>query len=164
MDFVAVNRNHENGCELNGDIESTTQTGSQSQHQSKLSNIINKKFHELIGRRVSHSPSDSGHVSLFAQFSGSPVSQSAAHASCNLDHIIADDAVSINSGSDNDGKDSIGRDGGNGNVDKILEMNLNDGINQSLSRLSSDTVVVQSKRTSVVSENAPTSEVNSDLP
>ena len=70
--------------------------------KQKFSNIINKKFNELMGRKSS-SLENSNHsvVSNPSVIS----SQSAPHSSCNLDHIIADDAVSINSGSDNDNDD-----------------------------------------------------------
>merc|ERR1712173_305242 len=129
------------------DVDSDIEPGGHMHHHSKLSNIINKKFNELIGRRVSHSPSESGNMALLSQLSGSLMSP--GHSSCNLDHIIADDAISINSGSDDDGKKDIG-------IDTVQVVNEKEPVvinvlDQSLSRTSNNTVIHREKKTSVVS-------------
>ena len=78
--------------------------------QRKFSNIINKKFNELMGRNSKTNQTSPVGLSG-ASSSSTPSKQTqsgvgtGAHSSCNLDHIIADDAVSIVSGSDNEEND-----------------------------------------------------------
>ena len=125
----------------------TTDIDENEVNQRKFSNIINKKFSELMGRKTSQSPSA---VSIPSNQSQPSIY---SDGGMNLDHVNAVDAQSISSGnhsqSDNDG-----------NNDENININLHK--NLSIQRDKSDNN--HGNRTSVSNDNSAPSEVMTDLP